>query len=197
MKKCISFILSLILVGGIFAQNSNTLSLGPRIGVNMANVSHVENSTLLIGFVGGLTSTYSINENSGITVDLLFSQEGFGNDNSEVDNRLNYLDIPIYYNLFFSDLGDAFRPKVYIGFAPGFLVSAKVDDRDIKDQSNGFALDLTGGLGFNYRLGERLWLNTDLRAFLGLLDVRDEDFQEGDKVTNQVIQFSMGVAYGF
>jgi len=184
---------SLFTVYQLHAQDK--FSIGPRIGVNFSNVSNVDNSKSLAGLVAGLTSTYSINEGSGISVDLLYSGEGYKVGNTEV--KISYLQIPIYYDLFFGQLGEAFRPKVFLGVAPEFLLNAKVDGNKI-DKSNYSSVNfaLTGGVGFNLRVANRIWLNTDLRAFLGLNDVRDEAFRVGDKVTDNTIQLSFGLAYG-
>ena len=45
-------------------------------------------------------------------------------------------------------------------------------------------------------MASRVWLNTDLRAYLGLNDIMDESLQGGDKNANSTIQLSLGVAYG-
>jgi outer membrane protein W len=125
----------------------------------------------------------------------LYSGEGYALDGNDL--HLNYLQIPIYFDLFFGQLGDKFRPKVYAGFAPGFLLNAKNNDVKVnKDVFNSVNLALSGGLGFNYRLASRVWLNTDLRAFLGLNDIRDKSLQNGDKNANSTIQLSLGLAYG-
>ena len=59
-----------------------------------------------------------------------------------------------------------------------------------------FILNVTGGLGFNYRIGDRIWLNTDARAFYGVNDIRHEDVATGDPVKPRTYQFSLGLAYG-
>lgn len=188
------FVAGLVLfgVGSAKAQVSEQFSIGPRIGVNFANVSNVDGSKSLTGLAIGLTSTYSINQSSGITVDLLYSGEGYSLDGNDL--HLNYLQIPILFDLFFGQLGDKFRPKVYVGVTPGFLLNAKVNDNVVDDFYNGFNIAFTGGLGFNYRLGNRIWINTDLRGFLGLSDIRQDVI--GDKVANNNIQLSLGLAYG-
>lgn len=191
-KKGIILVLlsSLFTVYQLNAQDK--FSIGPRVGVNFSNVSNVNNSESLTGLALGLTSTYSINESSGITVDLLYSGEGYKDGNNEI--KLSYLQIPIYFDLFFGELGSAFRPKVYAGFAPGFLLHAKENGTDKKDDYNSVNFALSGGLGFNYRVASRIWLNADLRAFLGLNEIRD--VQVGDKRSINNIQFSLGLAYG-
>jgi hypothetical protein len=60
----------------------------------------------------------------------------------------------------------------------------------------GFNFAFSGGLGFNYRVGSRIWLNTDLRAYLGITDIRDDEYQAGDKEANNNVQLSIGLAYG-
>lgn len=192
--KMVLFVVSLVLfgVGATKAQVGDQFSIGPRVGVNFANVGNVAGSKALTGLAIGLTSTYSISESTGLTVDLLYSGEGYTLDGN--DHHLNYLQIPVLFDLFFGQLGDKFRPKVYAGLTPGFLLSAKVNDNDVDDFYNGFNIAITGGLGFNYRVGSRIWLNTDLRGFLGLSDIRQDVL--GDKVANNNIQLSLGLAYG-
>lgn len=192
--KKLLFAACLILLGtgAANAQIGDQTSIGPRIGINFSNVSNVEGSEALTGLAIGLTGTYSISEKTGLTIDLLYSGEGYKLNSNEL--RLSYLQIPIYFDLFFGELGEKFRPKVYAGIAPGFLLDAKNNGNDIEDVFNNFNFAVTGGLGFNYRLGSRIWLNTDLRAFLGMTDIRDDAI--GDKVANNNIQVSLGLAYG-
>jgi len=193
-SKMVLFVFSLFLigVGTTNAQVGDQTSIGPRVGVNFSNVGNVDNSESLTGLAIGLTSTYSISEATGLTVDLLYSQEGYKLNGSE--HRLNYVQIPILFDLFFGELGEKFRPKIYAGFTPGFLLNAKVNDTEVDNFYNNFNVSLTGGLGFNYKVGSRVWLNTDLRAFLGLSDIREDVI--GDKVANSNIQLSLGLAYG-
>lgn len=174
---------------------SDVFSIGPRAGINIANVSNVSASKSKIGLVAGITSTYSIAEHSGITVDLLYSQEGYKAANG-VEVSLDYLAIPFYYNFFLGKLGQPLRPKVYVGAAPSILLSAKSGDVDIKNQISGIALQLSGGLGLNYRIADRVWLNTDLRSFIGITDMRDKSVREGDKQAARNVQISVGVAFG-
>jgi outer membrane protein W len=173
----------------------NNFSFGPRAGINIANVSNLDNSKSLVGPAFGLTSTYSFSETSGITLDVLYSGEGY-ELSSGTKVKTNYLQVPIYYDLFFGKLGEAFRPKVYIGLAPGFLLSGKSGDTDISDNFNGVVLSITGGLGFNYRISQKVWLNADARSYLGLSDIRDKALQTGDKVAGRNVQLSAGVAFG-
>jgi hypothetical protein len=192
--KMTLFVIGLLLFGVNMtnAQIGDQTSIGPRIGVNFSNVSNVDDSESLTGLAIGLTSTYSISEATGLTVDLLYSGEGFKSNGNE--HRLNYLQLPIYFDLFFGELGNKFRPKLYAGLVPGFLLNAKLNGTKVEDFYNTFNVAVSGGGGFNLRVGNRIWLNTDLRAFLGLSDIRQET--SGDKNANSNIQLSVGLAYG-
>ncbi|HZV70336.1 MAG TPA: outer membrane beta-barrel protein [Saprospiraceae bacterium] len=189
----------LILIASFFAitqlSAQDKFSLGPRAGLNFSSISNVDNSKSLTGLAVGLTTTYSINETSGITVDLLYSGQGYKVGIDEY--KITYLQIPIYFDLFFGELGQSFRPKAYVGLAPHVLLNAKYnEDKVSKDQLSAVNLALSGGLGFNLRVVNRVWLNTDLRAFLGLSDYRDKEFQTENKRAMSTVQFSLGLAYG-
>ncbi|MEM1326479.1 MAG: porin family protein [Bacteroidota bacterium] len=167
-----------------FAQLENRFSIGPRLGVNFATTD-AESSEFNTGIVAGVTSTYSFNEQTGLTVDLLYSAETY---NADID----YLRIPILFNAFFGDLGESFRPKIYAGVAPGFFINGEVNGIDVeKSTYNSIVFDAVGGLGFNYRIASRVWLNVDVRAALGLTPVTDLP-----EVSGRNIQLSVGVAYG-
>ena len=186
------FIASLLSVYQLTAQDH--FSLGPRVGVNFSNVSNLSDDTKsLTGLAIGLTTTYSISEATGLTVDILGSHEGY--KLGDVEYKVSYLQIPILFDVFFGELGESFRPKVYAGISPGFLLGAKQDDTKLdKDQFNSLNLSLAGGLGFNARVASRIWLNADLRAYLGLSDIHDNE--NGDKHALSTIQPSIGLAYG-
>ncbi len=198
--KKIMFIL-LILISALsysFSQGSgeDRWSLGPRGGVNFSNVTNVDNSESITGVVLGLSTTFSLNENTGLTLDALYSVEGYQAPFNEY--RLRYLEVPLYFDYFFGQLGQRFRPKVYVGMAPAFYLSGTVNELDDNpDYFNHVLVSATGGLGFNYRIANRIWLNTDLRSFIGLSDIRDKSIATGDQVAMRNIQFTLALCYGF
>lgn len=179
----------------IHAQGKDRISIGPRGGVNFSNVTNVDESQSITGITLGLTSTYSFNEATGLTLDVMYSVEGY---KAPFENyKLRYLQVPVYFDVFFGQLGDRFRPKVYAGVAPSFFLSGTLNELDVnKPYYNSFILHASGGLGFNYRIANRIWLNTDLRAFVGLNDIRDNDVATGDPIKPRTTQLTLGLAYG-
>jgi hypothetical protein len=176
----------------VFAQKSY-ISVGPRVGVNFANtVGDGIETDGATGLVAGITSTISIREKTGLTIEALYSQEG-SEGLLDTDNSLDYLRVPLFFNYFFRDLGETFRPKVYLGVAPGILLEADGN----KDAYNTFDLGIGGGIGFNYQIAERTWINTDVRYLRGLTGIIDDDsLIGGQDIYNQNIQLSLGVAWG-
>lgn len=182
---------------GLTAQSSVKLtprnfSIGPMGGVNFANVDN-DATKSSPGLILGLTSTYSISETSGIGVDALFTQQGFEYSGTAI--KANYVKVPITYKFFFNELGDAFRPKLSLGFSPGFLVSAKTPTGEVTNSFNKFEAGILGGLGFNYRVGSRIWLNADVRADLGIINTSDGYGGLGE-LKNRSVGVVVGVAYG-
>jgi hypothetical protein len=170
-------------------------SIGPRGGINFANVTNVDESESITGVVLGLTTTYSLAEHSGLTLDILYSVEGYQAPFEEY--KLRYLQVPLYFDFFLGELGDRLRPKAYVGIAPGFFLGGTLGGLDVNERFfKKFLIAGSGGVGFNYRLVDRVWLNTDVRAFIGLSDIRHKDFDAGDPILPRNVQLSLGVAYG-
>ena len=193
MKYRISYILFVLLLsyGVTSAQlTSSNFSIGPRVGVNFSNVSEIDQAKMLTGLALGITSTYSINENSGLTVDALYSQEGYKLSGSSI--KFNYLRVPILYNIFFGELGQSFRPKVFLGLQLGSMLSSDMDENEL----NKFSIGVGAGLGFNYQLQERVWLNTDLRSFFELNPLSKSSSTLPDKTKIRNIHLSIGIAWG-
>jgi len=151
--------------------HAQTLSIGPVIGGNLSSISEAQNGERLLGLAAGLFANYSINEKIGLNVKTLFSQMGLASSVSDESVRLNYFQIPLSGVYFFGETGNKFRPKVFLGPYVGFLLGAKNGDIDIKESFK--SLDFGGqvGLGFNYSLKERTWLNVDAGYSAGFAEV--------------------------
>ena len=195
--KKILFIIVMITAGFFTsqAQNKDRWSVGPRAGLNFANVTNVEQSQSITGVVLGLATTYSLSENSGLTLEALYSVEGYKAPFTEY--HLRYLQVPLYFDYFFGKLGDRLRPKVYVGAVPGFYLGGTLNNLDTNDPYfNKFLVAMSAGLGANYRLANRVWLNADLRSYIGLSDIRAKNFNEGASINPRNVQVSLGIMYG-
>ncbi len=194
-KKIILILLvSVISVINNMAQQKDIVSIGLRGGANFSDVTNVPESQSVSGLVLGVTSTISFNQSYGLTIDGLYSVEGYKAPFEKY--KLRYLHFPVYFDLFFGKLGSPFRPKVYAGISPSFFLSGTLNDLNVNEAYfNKFILHASGGLGFNYRVANRVWLNADGRVFVGLDDIRDND-ETGESIQPRTFQTTIGLAYG-
>jgi len=215
MKKLITTVALLTAVTATFAQEpgspaserrERTISIGPVIGFGHTGLRNVGyDDVFKPNWNAGVTMNVSASENVGFSADVLYSVEGgrwqMANGN-EVNLHMYYLRVPLRFVYYFGDLANDFRPKVSIGPSLGFLIE---DDLDLEitgdgeretvasnfDQdNNGFDVGGTASLGFNYKLADRVWLNTDAYYYQGFLDVGDMNHY------NANFGLRAGVAFG-
>ncbi len=190
-----------------FAQTDieRTFTIGPAVGYGSTWIPNVGYSDLYkSSWNAGVTMNYSQWEHFGLAGDVLYSLEGgrfkTSGDGSDVDISLSYLRIPLKVAYFFGDIGNAFRPKFTIGPSFGFLIDESTDvDGTRPAESNLISdhetVDLggTASLGFNYRLGERIWLNADAYYYHGFLQT---DNSSNLSHYNSNYGLRLGVAFG-
>src|SRR5688572_1867406 len=146
MKKAITLLLIACSMQ-VSAQDESQWKFGPRIGLNVANISEVNDAKSKTGLVIGGYGVYSFQEHFGVSLDLLYSMEGAEYESTETSTpnittttesslTLSYLRVPILLNYFAGQLGNAVRPKIMLGPDLGFLLGVK-DETDVRVESNG------------------------------------------------------------
>ena len=188
MKK---IILSGLLLGSVLLAKSQNLSFGPVAGINHSWMTNAgDNKHFNPGLNIGATITYSFNPSWGVGGDLLYSMEGVKNraEGTVINTRdanLNFIRLQPKLIHFFGDLGDAVRPKLFVGGSLGFLVggnttttvSTNNESADIttkvksSNSYNSVDAGVLAGAGINWRIGKATWLNTDLVYNNGLVDL--------------------------
>ena len=224
MKKVLVLLL-LAAVTNVNAQSDAEFKFGPRVGVNLANLSDVDDSKIKTGLVAGGYMVYSFHEHFGVSLDLLYSMEGakFKStftapgiiQTSENTLTLSYLRVPLLLNVFFGELGNPIRPKLMVGPAIGFLLAVENKSEDRTDTGGVITTETTtssskkgynstdfgavAGAGVNIRLADRLWLDTDLRYYIGASELYSGDNNannDNNKPKNQHLQVSLGLGIG-
>ncbi len=191
----ILFSILFIQVGILKAQ---TLSVGPMVGINASTFSGPTNTKSLAGVALGAFANYSVNEHVGIGAKFIYSQLGTDYKNVDYINRLHYLQMPITAIYYFGEVGDKFRPKVFGGPYLGTLLSATLKDGVKITETNGGPvykkLDFGAlvGVGFNYRIQSRTWLNVDAGFSQGLTDVNESPTAS---FKNQAFALNVGVSF--
>ena len=183
---------SILLSVAYLSIKAQTLSIGPVVGVNSSSISEAENGERLMGLSAGIFANYSINEKIGLNIKALFSQMGIASSVSDDKFRLNYVQIPLSGVYFFGETGDKFRPKVFLGPYVGILLGAKNGDVDIKEFFKSVDFGGQAGLGFNYSLKERMWLNVDLGYAAGFTTIGEGEDAEGK---NNALSLNIGLSF--
>lgn len=188
MKKVLTVIAVLALIStASFAQTK----FGVKLGTNFANGSgdDFEDTDSRIGMViGGFANFSIIEEKLSFQPELLYSAQGYTesytDEGFDVDGTLkaDYLNIPLMMKYHFGGFNVQAGPQV------GFLMSAKYEDDDVKDDMKGVDFGFNLGVGYDLDFG----LGFDLRYNLGLSNVADYDDADGK---NRVIQFTASYAF--
>ena len=116
---------------GAFAQFApGTLSIQPKVGLNIANLSDLDNTDPRLGVVVGAELEYQFTDLLSLSAGALYSMQGcksdngislFGIDvNTKTTTKTDYLNIPILLNVYVTK-----GLAVKLGLQPGMNLSAK------------------------------------------------------------------------
>lgn len=176
------------------------LWLGPKAGVNLANVSNYD-AKALTGIYAGAAFSIKFNERYALQPELGFSMQG-ANDVYDSDEKvqMDYFTFGVINKLYLAEgfhilAGPEFNFKINDTF------SDWVDDGYYDDYGNyidsssdiqPFDFAIVAGLGYDLPMG----LSFEARYKQGLLDVNDF-FNVDDDESSKNMVFQFGLAYKF
>jgi hypothetical protein len=208
MKKFL--IVFLVLFAFISVIQAQKMQIGPKAGLNIANVGGSDADNLVdeeidisldsrTGFAGGIFFMYQFNKMFAIQPEAYYTMKGatYSEDGGELTLSLDYIEVPLLLKLFIPIEGSNVRPSVFAGPSVGFNTTSKVKaeydgetilDLDLKDEttSTEFCLVFGGGLGFGVGNNE---VGVEIRYILGLNSFDDAPEDPID-VTNNVLNFN-------
>ena len=192
MKKLILSLTAVVLVSStLYAQG---VSGGLKAGLNFANQKYSSDigdfsPSGRTSFHAGFFLTAMVSESFGVQPELIYNSVGAKIEflGEESIQKLNYLTVPIMLR---------YNPvpvfNIHAGPQFGFLLSATTeadgDSEDVKDLMKGLDLGLGLGIGIDLPMG----LVASARYNLGLSNTLDSEDDDDGKVTNNVIQISLG-----
>ena len=196
MKKMMMMLIMATVALTASAQNTlrdnGTFTLQPKIGIGIGALSGewktysgVDNKSR-IGFVAGVEGEYYANEWLGIAAGLNYSQQGWKMKGNGVNEtyKFDFLNIPLTAD-FYVAKGLALKTGVQFGF----LLSAKVEDADIKDSCKKFNFSIP--VGISYEISDFV---LDFRYNIGLKNMNNLD--NGNKLRSDLVQFTVGYKFG-
>lgn len=183
MKKIVLAAVMLLSSVSMFAQQDvGSLTIQPKVGFNVSNVTKTHGDTR-IGVVAGAEAEYQLGDIYSIAVGLLYSSQG---NKQTVDLPVlgkasvtwapSYLNIPVVANVYVVK-----NLAVKLGVQPGFCVAKD------KLKANTFDLSIPVGLSYEYKN-----FVLDGRYNFGVTNLA-----KGVDTKNSVFQFTLGYKLPF
>lgn len=189
MKKFVLMAAMAMVSLGAFCQEG--LSFGPKIGLNIANMTNMDTDSR-VGMNVGIFAQYRFNQWIGVQPEVLYSMQGAKADALGFTGtmKVDYINVPILAKLYvFNGLNIELGPQF------GFCTRAKGDvsfdgdswaNGDLKDNVNTFDFGIAMGVAYDFDFG----LTANARYVAGTTDVI-----KNSDVRNSV--FQIGVGYKF
>ncbi len=104
-----------------FAQHEvGSITIQPKVGVNIANITKNEGHDQRFGIAGGAEFEYQATDIFSVSAGALYSMQGAKNDNTTV--QFDYINVPILANVYVAK-GLAIKA----GVQPGFNIRHKAN----------------------------------------------------------------------
>lgn len=155
MKKILASVLMLLAAfTATFAQHEvGSISIQPKVGVNIASLTKNDGGDPRWGFAGGAEFEYQATDIFSLSAGLVYSQEGAKNDyyvpGYKVTTKFDYLNIPVLANVYLTK-----GLAVKLGVQPGINVSSKDDLGDgegvYESEAKDFSFSVPVGLSYEF-----------------------------------------------
>lgn len=197
MKRTLLTLSAIALVAFAATANAAGLYGGVKAGANFANMSDIDDSSMRTGFQGGLFVGKDVNPQFGFRVEGLYVQKGAKVDVTtpaagEVTYKLDYIEFPILfvYNLSNSE---TMGFNLFAGPTLGFNMSAKIEDTDVKDDTESFEFGAAIGAGLAKKMASGKAITLDARYSLGATGVGKDVPDNVDNPKNRGIGIMIGL----
>ncbi|WPO79283.1 porin family protein [Flavobacterium sp. KACC 22761] len=189
MKK---IILSAIAIMAFAFSNAQDTRFGIKGGLNITSFTGggYWDTSSLVGFQLGGFAEIKIIDRLSIQPEVLFSTQGARLDNLHFDSKLDYINVPVLAKFYITK-----QFTVEGGPQLGFLVSAKNDGHDAKNDFKSVDTGFNFGAGYNFTDN----FSVGIRYTVGLSNIADynvdniDDYYDSPK--NSV--FALTLAYKF
>ena len=192
MKKMFLTAAMMLASVATFAQNAvGQITIQPKVGLNIANVTDADDADARIGLAAGAEFEYGVTDMIGVSAGLVYSMQGYKTTVEGVDAtmKLDYLNVPILANVYVAP-----GLAVKLGVQPGFKLSSKVkmegsgisiEGESDDDGVKGFDLAIPVGVSYQYQN-----IVLDARYNWGVTKVFDDVDSK-----NSVFQITLGYKF--
>lgn len=153
MKKLLLVAVMVLTSAMDFAQQKvGSLTIQPKVGLNIASLTDADDSDPRFGVVAGAEFMYQATDMVGLSFGALYSMQGCKatEDNVDVTCKLDYINIPVLANVY---VAPGFAVK--LGLQPGFNVNSKAKAKKSgvtveADMDDVKTVDLSIPIGLSY-----------------------------------------------
>lgn len=192
MKKFLASALMLLAAStATFAQHSvGTVTLQPKVGVNIASLTKSSGADPRWGFTGGAELEYQATDIFSVSGGILYSMQGnkYKNGNSDYTQKLDYINIPILANVYVAK-----GLAVKLGVQPAFNVNSSVKytsgSQSVQNDADAKTFDFSIPVGLSYEFAGTPVV-IDARYNWGLTKVADNV-----DCKNSVFQITLGYKF--
>lgn len=161
-----------VVLTATFANAQKDMKFGVKGGLNSFTVTNQTGAKSKIAFQLGGFAEFKVSDKFSVQPELMFTSQGAKGDLATLN--LSYINIPVIAKYYVTE-----ELSLQAGPQIGFLMSAKSDDTDVKDQLK--SMDYGLNLGAGYNLNENMSL--DLRYYLGFAQLQ-KDLATGESASH-------------
>ena len=145
MKKFVLAAVMMLSSVATFAQHEEgSLTIQPRVGVNIASLTQNDGGKARIGLAAGAELEYQVSDIFSLSAGAMYSMQGAKNGNIKLN--LDYINVPVMANVYVVP-----GLAVKLGLQPGFKVNSKVDVLGVSANIPGAkSVDLSLPIGLSY-----------------------------------------------
>lgn len=149
MKKLLLVAVMVLTSAMTFAQQKEgTLTIQPKVGLNIASLTDYDDSDPRFGVVAGAEFMYQATDMVGLSFGALYSMQGAKYD--KATTKLDYINIPVLANVY---VAPGFAVK--LGLQPGFNVNSKfksnkINGTTVESDTDAKTVDLSIPIGMSY-----------------------------------------------
>ena len=192
MKKILVMAVMMLSSVAMFAQTeAGKLTVQPKVGMNIANLTDFEGSKSLVGLAAGAELEYGLTDMLSLSAGAMFSMQGAKYDTVEegikveAKAKLNYLTVPVLANVYVAP-----GLAVKLGLQPAFKLSAKAKAEgagvEVEQDIDGVkSMDLSVPVGVSYEFSNVV---LDARYNWGIT-------KADDLCKNTVFQITLGYKF--
>ena len=188
MKKLLVMAAMVLSSVGAFAQyEKGDFTIQPKVGLSAASTTS-NIAKFKAGFVGGVEGEYHASSLFGLSVGVLYSQEGYKTDD-DFKVKANYINVPVLANFY---VANGLAVKAGVQF--GFKADAKYEYKGVSAADSKTTLPEVKSVNYSIPVGisyEFSNICLDARYNIGVSDI----FNTSDSAKGQVFQLTLGYKF--